>query len=261
MTTLKGKTALITGSTSGIGLGVATALAGAGANIIINGFGDEKDIEATRKKLEKMGGKALYNGADMTRPDEIRSMFDQAERALGGVDILVNNAGIQFVSPIEDFPEAKWDAILAINLSAAFHTIKAAVPVMKKKKWGRIVNIASAHALVASPYKSAYVAAKHGLLGLTRTVALETAQSGITCNAICPGYVKTPLVEGQIKDQAKSRGISEEEVVTNVILGAQPSKEFTTVEQIGDLVLFLCGEGGKNMTGTPLTLDGGWTAQ
>lgn len=261
MTTLKGKTALITGSTSGIGLGVATALAGAGANIIINGFGDEKDIEATRKKLEKMGGKALYNGADMTRPDEIRSMFDQAERALGGVDILVNNAGIQFVSPIEDFPEAKWDAILAINLSAAFHTIKAAVPVMKKKKWGRIVNIASAHALVASPYKSAYVAAKHGLLGLTRTVALETAQSGITCNAICPGYVKTPLVEGQIKDQAKSRGISEEEVVNNVILGAQPSKQFTTVEQIGDLVLFLCGEGGKNMTGAPLTLDGGWTAQ
>ena len=256
------KSAVITGSTSGIGKGVADALAASGVNIILNGFGDTDAIEAQRADLEeKYGITAVYNGADMTKADEIRAMMAVAAEIFGSVDIVVNNAGIQHVSPIDEFPTEKWDAIIAINLTSAFHTTAAALPIMRKTGWGRVVNIASAHGLVASPFKSAYVAAKHGILGLTKTTALETAQDGITCNAICPGYVRTPLVEAQIPDTAKARGIPEEEVVRDVILSAQPTKSFVGLEELGALTVFLCSDVAKSLTGASLPLDGGWTAK
>ena len=258
---LNSKTAIITGSTSGIGTGIASALAQAGCNIVINGFGKQDAIEKVRSGLEtEYGITARFDGSDMTKPDEIEKMIRNAEKSFGRVDIIVNNAGIQHVAPVDQFPVEKWDAVLSINLTAAFHMIRIATPLMKKNGWGRIVNIASAHALVASPFKSAYVAAKHGLAGLTKTVALELAEQNITCNAVCPGYVKTPLVDGQIASQAKERGITEEEVVRDVLLGAQPTKKFTSVEDLGALVVFLCSEPAGNITGTILPADGGWTA-
>ncbi len=258
---LKGKTAIVTGSTSGIGQGMAHALAKAGCNIVLNGFGDADASEKDRAALEKDAGvKVLYNGADMTKPDQIEAMIKEAKSKFGSVDIIVNNAGVQHVAPVDEFPPEKWDQIIAINLTSAFHMTRLAVPHMKEAGWGRIINLASAHALVASPFKSAYVAAKHGIAGLTKTVALEVAQQNITCNAICPGYVKTPLVDKQIGDQAKARGISEEDVVKNVILGAQPTKQFTTVEDVGALCDFLCSDSAKNITGSILPIDGGWTA-
>jgi 3-hydroxybutyrate dehydrogenase len=258
---LSNKTALVTGSTSGIGLGIAQELAQSGANIILNGMGDAGLIEQTRAKLAAdFGVKVLYSSADMSKPSDIAAMMTFAADELGGVDILVNNAGIQHVAPIEEFPDDKWDAILAINLSSAFHTTKHAVPGMKTKGWGRIVNVASAHALVASPFKSAYVAAKHGIAGLTKTIALETAEHGITVNAICPGYVLTPLVEKQIPDQAKARGISEEAVVRDVLLAAQSTKKFVDVSELAALTVFLCSDKAKSLTGTLLPVDGGWTA-
>ena len=259
---LAGKAAVVTGSTSGIGLGIAKAFAQAGINVMLNGFGNASEIEATRNGLAtEYGIKAAYSGADMSKPRDITAMIDEAVGAFGAVDILVNNAGIQHVEAIESFPPEKWDAIIAINLSSAFHAIRAVVPGMKARKWGRIINVASAHALVASPFKSAYVAAKHGILGLTKTVALETAEHGITVNAICPGYVLTPLVEKQIPDTAKARGITEEEVVRDVLLHAQPTRQFVTTEQLGALATFLCGAGADSITGTALPVDGGWTAQ
>ncbi len=254
------KVAVITGSTSGIGLGLAQGLAKAGAHVVLNGFGDKAEIERVRAEIAAQSGvKVIYHGADMSKPDQIAALIREAQELLGSVDILVNNAGIQKVAPIEEFPIDKWDAIIAINLSSAFHTIRAAVPGMKAKRWGRIINIASAHALVASPFKSAYVTAKHGLLGLTKTVALELAEAGITCNAICPGYVRTPLVEGQIKDTAKARGITEEQVIRDVMLGEQPTKRFVAVEELTALTVFLCGDGAASITGTALPVDGGWT--
>ena len=259
---LKGKSAIITGSTSGIGAGLAAAFAKAGCHVMLNGFGNAAEIEKLRAGLERENNvKVLYSPADMTRPDQIIDMIISAEELFGGADILVNNAGIQHVAPIDEFPSEKWDAIIAINLSSAFHTIRAALPGMKQRKWGRIINIASAHGLVASPFKSAYVAAKHGIIGMTKTVALEVAEQGITCNAICPGYVKTPLVEGQISDQAKARNMTEDEVVKNVILAAQPTKQFVTVDQISALALFLAGDDGASVNGASLSIDGGWTAQ
>src|SRR5215813_1849517 len=250
-----GKTALVTGSTSGIGLGIARELARDGANIVLNGFGDAAEIERTRAGLaSEHRVKVLYDAADMTKPDAIASMVKRAAAELGGVDILVNNAGIQHVAPVDDFPPDKWDAILAINLSSSFHTVRTALPGMKKKGWGRIVNIASAHALVASPFKSAYVTAKHGLAGFTKTVALEVAEQGITCNAICPGYVLTPLVEKQIPDTAKARGISKEAVVRDVLLAAQPTKKFVTGEQVAGLAAFLCSEAAASITGALLSV-------
>jgi 3-hydroxybutyrate dehydrogenase len=258
---LRGRAALVTGSTSGIGLGVARALAAEGANVVLNGFGDPAQIEAMRRGLAAdFRVDVAYSGADLSRGAGVREMTTAARAALGDIDILVNNAGIQHVSPIEDFPEEKWDAILALNLSSAFHATKALLPRMKARGYGRIINIASAHGLVASPFKSAYVAAKHGVVGLTKTVALEAATSGVTCNAICPGYVWTPLVEKQIEDQARSHGISRDEVIRDVLLAAQPNKQFATVEQVGALAVFLCGEGGACITGTALPVDGGWTA-
>jgi 3-hydroxybutyrate dehydrogenase len=258
---LKGRTAIVTGSTSGIGLGVARALAGAGANIVINGFGVDSEIEALRAGLaEEYSVKVLFSNADMSRPDAIATMVAKTVETLGPVDILVNNAGIQFVSPLEDFPPEKWDAILAINLSAAFHAARAVIAGMKERKWGRIVNIASAHGLVASPFKSAYVAAKHGVVGLTKVIAMEGAEAGVTCNAVCPGYVWTPLVEKQIEDQAKAHGISRQNVIRDVLLAQQPNKRFATVQEIGALVLFLCSEPALSITGTALPVDGGWTA-
>lgn len=258
---LKGKTALVTGSTSGIGLGIAKALAAAGADIIINGFGDEGAIEAERAALAALnGGKAAYDGADLTKPDAIAEMFERADSDMGGVDILVNNAGTQFVSPVEDFPVEKWDLILALNLSSAFHTIRHAVPGMRKKGWGRIIGTASAHSLVASPFKSAYVAAKHGLAGLTKTVALEVADAGITANCISPGYVWTPLVENQIPDTIKARSMTREQVINDVLLAGQPTKQFVTVEQVAALAAFLTRDEAANITGANLSVDGGWTA-
>lgn len=259
---LNAKNAVITGSTSGIGKAIAFKLAENGANIVLNGFGDVKHIEDIRSKIEgEFGVKCFYNRADMSKPNEIAELISFTQEKLGSVDIVVNNAGIQHVSPVESFSDDKWDAIIAINLSSAFHTIKHSVPLMKNASWGRIINIASAHALVASPFKSAYVCAKHGVLGLTKTIALELAQHNITCNAICPGYVKTPLVENQIADTAKARNISEEEAMRDVILAAQPTKKFTTVEDIANYVIFLCSESGNNISGAALTMDGGWTAQ
>lgn len=259
---LKGKTALVTGSTSGIGLGIAEALAEARCNIVINGFGDAAEIEALRDKLEKTHGvKVRYDGADMTKPATIEAMVKATSAEFGAVDILVNNAGIQYVAPIDEFPPDKWDAIIAINLVANFHTIRHVLPGMKKKGWGRVINIASAHALVASPFKSAYVAAKHGVAGLTKTVALEVAQQGITVNAICPGYVRTPLVEKQIPNTAKARGITEQQVINDVLLAAQPTKQFVTVEQVAGLALYLASDAAASVTGAILSMDGGWTAQ
>ena len=258
----KGKTALITGSTSGIGLGIAEKFAREGANIILNGFGDAIEIETLRARLATAHGVTVhYDGADMSRPDAISAMMEKAIVEFGSVDLLINNAGIQHVAPVDEFPLAKWDAIIAINLSSAFHTTRAALPAMKRRGWGRIVNIASAHALVASPYKSAYVAAKHGIAGFTKTVALEVAEAGITVNAVCPGYVRTPLVEKQIPDTAKARGISEEEVIRDVLLHAQPTKKFVTVEQVAALTAFLCSDDGASITGAVLPVEGGWTAQ
>jgi len=258
---LKGKTALVTGSTSGIGLGYAKALAAEGANVMINGFGDAAEIEKERIGLETLsGGKALYSDADMTRPDSIAAMVEACADQLGGPDVVINNAGIQFVSPIEDFPTEKWDAIIAINLTSAFHVIKAALPGMKARKWGRIVNTASAHSLVASPNKAAYVAAKHGLVGLTKTVALEAATFGVTANCVSPGYVWTPLVEKQIPDTMRARGLTKEQVMNDVLLEAQPTKQFVTVEQVAALALFLCREEAASITGANLSVDGGWTA-
>jgi 3-hydroxybutyrate dehydrogenase len=259
---LTGKSALVTGSTSGIGLAIARALAAQRANVTINGFGDKAAIEKERAGIEKeFGVKAAYSGADMTKPAEIADMVHTAEKTFGSLDILVNNAGIQFVSPVEDFPIEKWNQIIAINLSAAFHAVRAAVPGMKARKWGRIINTASAHSLVASPFKVAYVSAKHGLAGLTKTVALELATFGVTCNCISPGYVWTPLVEKQIPDTAKARGISEELVKRDVILAAQPTKEFVTVDEVADLAVYLCSEAARSITGANLSIDGGWTAE
>lgn len=259
---LKDQVAIVTGSTSGIGHALASALAANGARVILNGLGDPAAIEATRASMAaEHGVEVLYHPADMTKPAEIADMVALAQRSFGRLDILVNNAGIQFVSPIEDFPIEKWDQIIAINLTSAFHAIRAAIPIMKAQKRGRIVNLASAHGLVASPFKSAYVAAKHGLLGLTKTAALELATFGVTVNAICPGYVKTPLVEAQIADQAKARGISEDEVMRNVILAAQPTKAFVTFEQLNGLLLYLVSDAGASVNGASLPVDGGWTAQ
>jgi len=258
---LKGKTALVTGSTSGIGLGIARTLGAEGANIVLNGFGEAKDIEALRRGFEgEYGIKALYDGADLSKPLEIETMMERTLAAFGGVDILVNNAGIQYVAPVDEFPVEKWNAILAINLTASFHTMRLALPAMKRNGWGRVINIASAHALVASPYKSAYVAAKHGIAGLTKTVALEVAEHGITVNAICPGYVWTPLVQKQIPDTAKSRGITEEQVIKDVLLAAQPTKKFVQVEEVAAFAAFLASDRGASITGAVLPIEGGWTA-
>ena len=257
----KRRTAIVTGSTSGIGRGISEALAGVGMNVMLNGFGEASEIETIRAGLEKRYDvKVGYHGADMSKADEIADLVSTTAAEFGTVDVVVNNAGIQNVAPIEEFPVEKWDAILAINLTSAFHTIRLALPGMKERKWGRIINIASAHGLVASPFKSAYVAAKHGLVGLTKTVALEAAEFGVTCNAICPGYVLTPLVEKQIPDTAKARGISELEVVRDVMLAPQATKQFVTVEQLGALAVFLCSDGAAQLTGAALPVDGGWTA-
>jgi 3-hydroxybutyrate dehydrogenase len=259
---MTGKTALVTGSTSGIGLGVAETLARAGANVVLNGFGEADAIEALRARLAAEHGVTVrFFDADVTRPAAIEAMFEAVLGEFGSVDILVNNAGIQHVAPIDEFPVEKWDAIIAVNLSAAFHTTRLALPAMKRKRWGRIIQIASAHALVASPYKSAYVAAKHGVAGLTKTVALEVAQLGITVNAICPGYVWTPLVERQIGDTARARGITEQQVVENVLLAAQPTKRFVTIDEVAALALFLAGDDAASITGAVMSVDGGWTAQ
>jgi 3-hydroxybutyrate dehydrogenase len=262
MTNLYGKTAVVTGSTSGIGLACARAFATSGANIVLNGIEASAEVEKERSAIENdFGVEAIYSSADMSKPTDIAEMIALAEKAFGGVDILVNNAGIQHVSPIEDFPVDRWDAIIAINLSSAFHTIRAAVPGMKRRGWGRIITTASAHSLVASPFKSAYVAAKHGVAGLTKTLALELARSKITCNCISPGYVWTPLVERQIPETMKARNMSKDQVINDVLLAAQPTKEFVTVEQVASLALFLCGDDAAQITGANLSIDGGWTAE
>jgi 3-hydroxybutyrate dehydrogenase len=253
---LNGKRALVTGATSGIGLAIAKALAEAGARVMINGFGDAAQIAAAQAEA----GGALYHGADMSKPAEIEAMMAAAQDQLGGVDILVNNAGIQFVSPVEDFPPEKWDAILAINLSSAFHTTRLAVPGMKAAGWGRIINTASAHSLVASPFKSAYVAAKHGIAGFTKAVALEVATDGITANCISPGYVWTPLVEKQIPDTMAARGLTRDQVINDVLLKAQPTRQFVTVEQVAATAIFLCSDAASQITGANISMDGGWTA-
>ena len=260
--TLTSKTAVVTGSTSGIGLAIARALAKEGTNVVINGLGDAAEIEKTRAGIEsEFGVKAVYSPANMLKGDEIADMIHEAEKTFGSVDILVNNAGIQFVSPVEEFPVEKWDQIIAINLTSAFHGIRAAVPGMKARKWGRIINTASAHSLVASPFKSAYVAAKHGIAGLTKTVALEVATDGITVNCISPGYVWTPLVEKQIPDTMKARNMTKEQVINDVLLEAQPSKQFVTVDQVAALAVFLCSDAASQMSGANLSMDGGWTAK
>jgi len=258
---LNGKTALVTGSTSGIGLGMARALAEQGANIVLSGLASDDEAEVLKTTFKAdFDVKVGFSGANLTDPDAIEGMMGYIARDFGGVDILINNAGIQHVSPVEDFPVSRWDLIIALNLSAAFHTTRMAIEGMKERGWGRIINMASAHGLVASPYKSAYVAAKHGIVGFSKVIALEGAEHGIRCNAICPGYVFTPLVEGQIADTAKARGISEEEVKRDVLLAAQPTKEFVTVEQIGALAVFLCSDSGAGINGAALPIDGGWTA-
>lgn len=258
--TIEGKVALVTGATSGIGFAVASALAKAGADVVINGLGEDDQIAACVAALLAFGGRVHYAAADMTKPDEITAMVDDVDARFGGVDILVNNAGVQHVSPIEAFSPEAWDRIIAVNLSSAFHTVRSVLPGMRSDGWGRIVTMGSAHAHVASPYKAAYVAAKHGALGLTKTIALETAQDGITCNLVSPGYVKTALVERQIADTAKARGLSEDEVVRDVLLSAQWTKQFVTTDQVAGCVLFLCSDAADNITGTSLSVDGGWTA-
>ncbi len=259
---LKGKTALVTGSTSGIGQGIAEALATQGANIVLNGFGEAAAIEALRAEIaEKNGVTVTYDGADMTKPAEIERMVKDAEAQFGAIDVLVNNAGIQHVSPLEDFPQDRWDAVIAINMSSVFHATKWTLPAMRAKGWGRIINIASAHGLVASIHKAAYVAAKHGVIGLSKVTALETAGSGITCNAICPGWVLTPLVRQQIEARAAASGRSYEEEKLDLVSEKQPSKEFVTPEQLGGLAVFLCSPAADQITGAPLSIDGGWTAQ
>ncbi len=259
---MKDKIIVITGSTSGIGLGIASKFAKKGAKIVINGIANNTLVSEISETLLELGASdVLFDGADLTKPNEIDSMFDKIIHRYNKIDVLINNAGIQFVSPIEDFPSEKWEMILRTDLIASFYTIKNVVPVMKKQKWGRIINIASAHALVASPFKSAYVAAKHGLLGLTKTVALELAQYGVTVNAICPGYVNTPLVRNQIADTAKTRSMSEDEVINNIILGAQATKKFVEIEEIAKLAYFLCSNKAGSITGSGITIDGGWTAQ
>lgn len=261
MKNLNDKTAIVTGSTSGIGLGIARGFAAGGANVVLNGFGDSQEIEAIRAELDALGtGAVVYDGADMTKPDQIEALVTGTAERFGGVDIVINNAGIQTVSPVEDFPKDRWDMIIDINMNSAFHVIRAAIPYMKTSGWGRVINIASAHGLVASPFKSAYVTAKHGVVGMTKTVALEVAEHGITCNAICPGYVLTPLVEKQIPDTAKARGMTEDEVKRNVLLAAQWTKKFVTVEQLAGVALFLCSDTAENITGVALPVDGGWTA-
>jgi 3-hydroxybutyrate dehydrogenase len=258
---LKGKIALVTGSTSGIGLAIAKALAVEGADLVLNGFGDADEIERIRAGLEQAsGGRALYSGADLTKAEAIEAMMAEAQGKLGGVDILVNNAGMQHVAPLDEFPVAKWDLIIALNLTAAFHTMRLALPGMKAKRWGRIVNTASAHSLVASPNKAPYVASKHGIAGLTKAVALETAQAGITVNCISPGYVWTTLVENQIPDTMKARGLTRDQVINDVLLAAQPTKQFVTVEEVAALALFLCRDEAASITGANLSMDGGWTA-
>jgi 3-hydroxybutyrate dehydrogenase len=259
---LKGKTAVVTGSTSGIGLGMAKALAAEGCNIVLNGFGDAKEIEALRRDLQKKAGvKATYSAADMSKPAEIAAMIAEAQAHFGAVDILVNNAGIQHVSPVESFPADKWDQIITINLTAVFHGIRAALPGMRAKGWGRIVNIASVHGLVASIHKAAYVAAKHGVIGLTKVVALEAAGQGITCNAICPGWVLTPLVAKQIETRAQEQGMTFDEAKIDLVQEKQPSKDFVTTEQIGAMTCFLCSDSAAQITGVALNIDGGWLAQ
>ena len=257
---LKHKSAIVTGSTSGIGLGIARALAQQGADVLLNGFGNAHEIDSLRAEMQReYAVKVRYSGADMSRPAEVRAMAQLAQAEFGKVDIIVNNAGIQHVAPIEAFPDDKWDAVLAINLSSAFHLIKAVTPGMKARKFGRIINVASAHGLTASPFKSAYIAAKHGLIGLSKTVAVELAEFGVTSNTICPGYVKTPLVEKQIADQAKAHGISPEQVVRDVMLSHQARKEFIQVEELAALAVFLASDAAVSMTGTALAMDGGWT--
>jgi len=259
---LKGKTAIVTGSTSGIGLGIARALGGAGANLMLNGFGDAAQIEALRAGLAKeFGIKVAFSGADISKPAQIREMVETATKELGSVDILVNNAGIQHTSPVDEFPEDRWDAVIAINLTSNFHAIKAVLPQMKRRNWGRIVNIASTHGLIASVEKSAYVAAKHGVLGLTKTVALETAKTGITCNAICPGWVLTPLVQKQIDARAEREGIAVEQAKRDLLAEKQPSGEFATPEQIGALCVFLCSDTAAQIRGAAVPVDGAWLAQ
>ncbi len=260
--TLKTRNAIVTGSTSGIGLAIARAFAEQGANVTINGFGDADAIETERSKIEKdFGVKSVYSPADLTKPDEIRALVNEAETAFGSVDILVNNAGIQHVDPIEKFPPELWDKIIALNLSAAFHAIAAIIPGMKARKWGRIISTASAHSKVASPFKSAYVSAKHGIDGLTKTAALELATFGVTVNCISPGYVWTPLVERQIPDTMKARNLTREQVIHDVLLAAQPTKEFVTVDQVAALAVFLCTDAASQITGANLSIDGGWTAE
>lgn len=259
---LKGKSAIVTGSTSGIGLAIAHELARVGANVMINGFGDKSEIDKIVKELQNQSGNNIvYSGADMSKTEDIEAMANDATRVFGAIDIIVNNAGIQFVAPIQDYPQEKWDAIIAINLSASFKLIKAVLPGMISRNYGRIVNIASTHALVGSAFKSAYVAAKHGMAGLTKVVAIETAEKNITCNAICPGYVKTPLVEKQIAEQAKAHNIPENQVVREIMLKVQPNKRFIEAEQVAALTAFLCSEAGSGITGALLPMDGGWTAQ
>jgi 3-hydroxybutyrate dehydrogenase len=260
--TLEGKSAIVTGSTSGIGLGIARRLAAAGANVMVNGLGDPQQVDAAVRSVSEAGtGEVIFSPANMIQPDEIVAMVDTAASAFGSIDILVNNAGIQFVSPIQDFPPQKWDDIIATNMSSSFHTIRAVTPHMLAAGWGRIINISSLHALVASPYKAAYVAAKHGVAGLTKVVALELAQKNITVNSIAPGYVETPLVTGQVADTARARGITEEEVVRDVMLAAQPTKKFIQIDEIANMVIFLCSDAAASITGAILPVDGGWSAQ
>jgi 3-hydroxybutyrate dehydrogenase len=261
MKPLDGRVAIVTGSTSGIGLGIARAFAAAGADVVINGIADKRVIDELCSECAGLGKRAVYDGANLMDPAACAALVTNSIARFGRLDILVNNAGIQHVAPIEDFPVEKWDAIIALNLSAAFHTIRTALPAMKQAGFGRIINVASAHSLVASPFKSAYVSAKHGVLGLTKTVGLEAARSGVTCNAICPGYVWTPLVEKQIDDTAEARGITRDEVINDVLLAAQPSKRFATVEELGELALFLSSPAAASITGTAISVDGGWTAQ